>query len=128
MSIYVSLPDPLYQKAKRTAQLKKKTVDEYVTELVSNALSDEEQSTPLTEDAEMAQEAKAWETLHPDLKEKLAGQHVAIYKGKVIDVDRDPLTLHHRVRKNYPGKVVWMSQVEEQPFREINMRSPRLER
>ena len=127
MSVYISLPDPLYQKAKRTARLKKKTVDEFVTELVSDALNADEQQTPITENEEMSQAAKIWEKLHPQLLEKYAGKHVAIYNGSVVDSDADPLTLHRRVRKNYANKTVWMSLVEEKPFRDIKMRSPRLE-
>ncbi len=128
MSVNISLPDPLYQKAKRTAWLKRKTVDEFVTELVTNALSEDEKQIPLTENAELAKEAKAWELLHPQLVQKYAGQHVAIYQGNVVDADPDALTLHRRVRKNYPGKTIWMSLVEEKPFQEIKMRSPRLEK
>ncbi len=128
MSVYISLPDSLYQKAKQTARLKRKTVDEFVTELVTNALDADEMQTPLTEDAEIAKEAKAWKILYPKLIEKYSGQHVAIYKGNVVDSDPDALTLHRRIRKKYPGKAVWMSQVTERPFREINMRSPRLEK
>ena len=86
------------------------------------------ETVPITEDEALVKETQAWESLHPMLKEKYAGQHVAIYQGRVVDVDTDPLLLHRRIRKKYPGKQVWISQVKEQPFSEIFMRSPRLER
>ena len=126
MSVHISLPDTLYQRIKQTAQHHKKTVDEYLIELVSTALEEEEPIVPIPEDHIMADEAKAWQVLYPMLKEKYLGQYVAIYKGDVVDVAPDALTLHRRIKKNYPDKTVWMSQVEETPFREIHMRSPRI--
>ena len=127
MSTLISLPNQIYERVRQTARKKQQTVDEYVTELVLTALNMNE-TVLITEDEALAKEAQAWESLYPMLKEKYAGQHVAIYQGHVVDVDADPLSLHRRMRKKYPGKPVWMSQVKEHPFSEIFMRSPRLER
>jgi hypothetical protein len=62
------------------------------------------------------------------LKEKYPGQYIAIHQGQVLDVDEDALSLNRRMRTNHPNKTIWISQVKEEPFPEIFMRSPRLER
>jgi hypothetical protein len=53
---------------------------------------------------------------------------VAIHLGQVLDVDEDALSLNRRVQKNHPNKTIWVSRVEEEPFPEIFMRSPRPDR
>lgn len=72
------------------------------------------------------QTARAWNSLYPTLKEKYPGQYVAVFQGRVVDVDGDALSLNRRVQTNYPNETVWVSRVEEQPFLEIFTRSPRL--
>ena len=56
------------------------------------------------------------------LKEQYLGQYIALYQGQVVDVHADPLALNRRIRQNYPDQIVWVSQVREEPFREIYMR------
>ena len=126
MSTPISLPNQLYERVRQTARNKRQSVDEYVTELISAAL-DEDETVPVTEDEEMAKEAQAWEALYPLLKEKYSGQYVAVYQERVVDVDIDALSLNRRVQKNYPNKTVWVSRVEKEPFPQIFMRSPRFE-
>ena len=118
MSTLISLPNQLYERVRQSAHKKQQTVDEYLTELVLTALNVDE-IVPITEDEALAKEAQAWESLYPMLKEKYTGQHVAIYQGRIVDVDADPLLLHRRIRNRYLDKAVWMSRVEEQPFPEI---------
>lgn len=127
MSGSISLPTPLYEQAKQTARRNQQTVDEYVAQLVSQAIATLDQM-PLAGDETLDKEAQAWIDLHPMLKEKYLGQYVALYRGRIIDMDSDPLLLNRRVRQIYPNEPVWISQVREKPFREIHMRSPRIER
>lgn len=127
MSIPVSLPNKLYEQAKQTAERNQQSVDEYVAELVSQAVAAHEE-IPLVGDEALDQEAKAWYALHPQLREKYSGQYVALYQGEVVDVDADLLTISRRIRRKYGNETVWISRVEEKPFREIHMRSPRIER
>lgn len=127
MSTPITLPTQLYERVKQTAQNKQQSVDEYVSELIASAL-DENGIVPITNDEALAQEARAWDSLYPLLKEKYPGQYVAIHQGQVLDVDKDALTLNRRIQKNHPNKTIWVSRVEEKPFSEIFMRSPRLEK
>jgi hypothetical protein len=127
MSTPITLPNQLYERVKQTAQNKQQSVDEYVSELIASAL-DENGTVPMTNDEALAQEARAWESLYPMLKEKYPGQYIAIHQGQVLDVDEDALSLNRRVRTNHPNNTIWISQVKEEPFPEIFMRSPRLER
>lgn len=127
MSTSISLPTSLYEQAQRRAQRHQQTVDEYVAALVSQAVAGHE-VLPLGEEDVLDKEARAWQILHPRLKEQYLGQYVALYQGKVIDVDSDPLALNRRIRQKYPAQPIWISQVRAEPFREIHMRHPRLER
>ena len=127
MSTPITLPNQLYERVKQTAQNKQQSVDEYVLELIASTLA-ENDIIPTTNDEALAQEAQAWDSLYPMLKEKYPGQYVAIHQGQILDVDEDALSLNRRVRTNHPNKTIWVSRVEEEPFPEIFMRSPHLEK
>jgi len=77
--------------------------------------------------ATMAHEAEAYQALHPELiKQQLLGYYVAIHQGKLVDQDQDEDALLQRRRRNYPGQVVLIRQVEAAPEHELALRSPRL--
>ena len=63
--------------------------------------------------------------MHPTLKEKYYGKHVAIYEGKLIDVDEDGQALYRRIDAHYPNTFVWMTEVKDEPIDVVYMRSPR---
>jgi hypothetical protein len=76
--------------------------------------------------AKIAQEFEAYQAIHPQLKEKLLGKHVAIHDGQLIDSDSDPMVLVARVQEQFGRVPILFTQVDEQPTREITIRSPRL--
>lgn len=76
----------------------------------------------------MEQNIAAYRTMHSELVDRYLGQYVAIYAGKLIDQDPDPLLLLERIRRNYPNEVVLRRKVERTPEREIHIRHPRFER
>ncbi len=78
------------------------------------------------EEAAVEREMQAYIALHPRLKEKYLGQHVAIYDGKLIDVDEDYGALYQRIDAQYPDEFVWLATVEEEAMPTLIFRSPRL--
>jgi predicted DNA-binding protein len=68
MSSPITLPNQLYERVRQTAQNKQQTVDEYITELISSALAENE-VVPLTKNEALAREARAWNSQYPMLKE-----------------------------------------------------------
>ncbi len=76
-------------------------------------------------DEAVEREMKAYIELHPMLKEKYFGKHVAIYGGKLVDYDNSFDTLYDRIAQAYPDEFVWMSRVEEEPIQTFVVRSPR---
>jgi hypothetical protein len=78
------------------------------------------------EDAAVEREMQAYIALHPMLKEKYLGQHVAIYDGQLIDVDEDFDALYRRIDVQYPDEFVWLATVEEEAMPTLVFRSPRL--
>jgi len=80
----------------------------------------------LSEPDEAAErEMKAYIELHPMLKEKYFGKHVAVYGGQLIDYDDNFDALYDRIARAYPNEFVWMSQVKEEPIETFVIRSPR---
>jgi hypothetical protein len=73
-------------------------------------------------------EFERYQTMHAKLKEKYLGQHVAIYQGRLIDHDTDPIALVRRVDQRFGQAPVLITQVGEKPIREFLVRRPRLVR
>lgn len=71
-------------------------------------------------------EMQAYIAMHPQLKEKFFGQHVAIFQEELIDHDENYDNLIERVREKYPTETVWISTVSDDAIRTVHMRSPRL--
>jgi hypothetical protein len=59
------------------------------------------------------------------LIEKYLEKYVAVFKGKVIDHDKDVVTLSRRINDRLPDEVVLIRRVEPTEERILNMRSPR---
>ncbi len=78
-----------------------------------------------TPDAAVEREEAAYIAMHPTLKEKYHGKHVAIYEGKLIDVDEDGQALYRRIDARYPDTFVWMAEVKDEPIDVVYTRSPR---
>lgn len=74
----------------------------------------------------LEQEQHHFEAMHVELKQNYLGQHVAIYKGQLIDHDSDVVMLVRRIRQRLGRLPVLIVQVEEKPVPEYMIRSPRL--
>ena len=72
----------------------------------------------------LKREITAYEALHAQLKEKHLGEWVALHEGQLIDHDSDGGLLHKRLREQYGTTAILIRQVEEQPSRELWLRTP----
>lgn len=127
MEMKIPISDNLYQRAKRLADMRRQEVEDVILDLLDDALPADdviEELDPETEKA-MQREMAAYTALHPQLKKKYLGKSVAIYQGKLVDVDDDYGTLYERIRNKYPDQFVWLTTVREEPIGTIYMRSPR---
>lgn len=128
--ITVKLPDSLYQRTQRFAHLHQQGLEEAISSLLEQALAvgeAEDEIIDLSEpDPAADREMQAYIALHPMLKERYMGQHVAIYGGQLVDHDQDFAALFTRIEQRYPNEFVWLATVEDEPLPTIYHRSPRL--
>ncbi len=124
--ITISIPQTLYRRARDLARRRNQSVDDVVVELLDDALPPDQKEGVDDEETAVNQEMQAYITLHPMLKEKYLGQHVAIYGGQLVDVDKDYGVLYQRVDAQYPDQFVWLATVEEEAMPTLTFRSPRL--
>ena len=121
--LMLSIPNNLYERAQWLAQMRQQEVSEVLLAVLEDALPVDTLDTE--EDGTIQQEMSAYVALHPQLKEKHLGQHVAIYQGELIDVDADYGQLYERILEQYPDEFVWLTTVKEEAIDTIHMRSPR---
>lgn len=112
----ITLRPDLQSFVEKNAGQQSKTVSDIVNEALEHYA--EEQSL-----RKLDQEIKAYELLHPQLKEKLFGEWVAVHEQKLVDHDQDGGLLYKRIREKYGSTAVLIRQVEEQPSREIWLRT-----
>jgi hypothetical protein len=124
--ITISIPQTLYRRARELARSRNRPVDDVLVELLDQALPPDEKGEVDDEETAVKREMQAYITLHPMLKEKYPGQHVAIYEGKLIDVDQDYGALYQRIDAQYPNEFVWLATVGEEAMPTLVFRSPRL--
>ncbi len=122
----ISIPQTLYRRARDLARRRNRSVDDVVVELLDDVLPPDENGEVDDEETAINQEMEAYINLHPTLKEKYLGQHVAIYGGQLVDVDKDYGTLYQRIDVQYPDQFVWLATVEEEAMPTLAFRSPRL--
>jgi predicted transcriptional regulator len=123
--VTLSVPEDLYQRVERVASTMQRNVIDVMVETIAAAF------TPYPEDpqrAAMEAEISAYEAMHTELLKAYLGQYVAIYQGKLVDFDGDPVALHQRIALTYPGKTVLSRKVQKDAAPVIHIRSPRLER
>ena len=125
--ITVSIPQKLYRRVRELARVRKRPVDDVLLEVLDQALPPGDESDVTDEDTAVEREMKAYIALHPMLKEKYLGRHVAIYGGELIDVDKDYAALYERIDTQYPDEFVWLATVEEEAIPTLVFRSPRLQ-
>ncbi len=78
-------------------------------------------------DKEVISARNAFISLHPTLVNQYRDQHVAIYRGQVVDHDEDGVALSLRIYQRFPDEFVWIAPVHAQPIEEWVIRSPRFE-
>lgn len=128
--VLVTLPDSVYERVQQLAQVHQQEIAEAIAEYLETNLPSVEPTrqipeTRSTQKAALAREKAAYIRMHPMLKEKYFGQHVAIYQGELIDMDSDYGQLYERIRARYPNEIVWLATVTEEPIETIVVRSPR---
>ncbi|VAW40164.1 hypothetical protein MNBD_CHLOROFLEXI01-415 [hydrothermal vent metagenome] len=125
--IAVSIPQTLYQRVRKVARSRNRSVDDVLlVELLDQALPLDGKLEVDDEETAVSREMRAYLTLHPMLKEKYLGQHVAIFNGKLIDADKEYSALYQRIDERYPDQFVWLATVEEEAIPTLVFRSPRL--
>jgi hypothetical protein len=123
--ITLSLPEDVYRQVQQVAMTKQSNV----TDVLLDTISDTFAPYPANPNrAAMKKEIAAYKTIHAELVKKYLGQYVALYQGKLVAHDADPVALHRRITAKYPGEVVLCRKVQEEAEPVLYMRSPRLER
>jgi hypothetical protein len=127
IQVTLTIPDPIYDKAKRIAQEQELDVTEVLVEFTARGenafdgiMDDEDDSTIL------AEEEATFIRMHPELWEKYPGRYVAIYGDQLIDHDANLGALNKRIRQQFGDTPVWISPVRENPIEEWVFRSPHL--
>ena len=127
--VTLTVPDELYHRAERIARLKEQDVQDLFTEVLTDSIMQEEtlvQDSLTYEPSEVVEREKAaYIVMHPVLWQKYPSEHVAIRGGKVVDHDTDGVALSQRVYERYPDEFVLIRQVEPEPDRVLQFRSPR---
>ncbi len=123
--INVPIPQTLYRRVRELARMRKQPVDNVLAEVLDQVLPPSNEPDIPDEETAVEQETQAYISLHPTLKEKHLGQHVAIFGGRLIDIDEDYGTLYARIDAQYPDQFVWLATVEEEPMPTLVFRSPR---
>ncbi len=125
--ITVSIPQKLYRRVRDLARVRNQPVDDVLVEVLDQALPSNEEFSNNAEDDAVEKEMRAFVKMHPMLKEKYLGQHVAIFDGQLIDVDEDYGNLYKRIDAKFPDQFVWLATVTNDPMPTLVFRSPRLE-
>lgn len=127
--VTLTVPDELYHRAERIARLKEQDIKDLFTEVLTESIMQEEtlvQDTLAYEPSEVVEREKAaYIAMHPILWQRYPREHVAILGGKVVDHDTDGVALSRRVYERYPDDFVLIRQVEPEPDRVLQFRSPR---
>lgn len=87
-----------------------------LVELLDQALPPDDKRDVDDEETAVKREMQAYIDLHPILKEKYLGQHVAIFGGKLIDVDKDYGALYQRIDAQYPNNLSGWLPSKKKPY------------
>ena len=123
--IMLSLPEDIYRQVQQVAMTTQSNVTDVLLDTISNTFA----PYPVNPNrAAMKKEIAAYKTMHAELVKKYLGQHVALYQGKLVAHNADPVALHQHITAKYPGEVVLCRKVQEEAEPVLHMRSPHLER
>lgn len=75
----------------------------------------------------ISEESQTYRRRHAELKTRYLGQFIAMYKGQVVDHDKDVLALRQRVRQRFGWKPVMITRVGEDAEQEFVRRGIRIE-
>ncbi len=118
----ITLPDPIFDEAQKMADSTSRNVQDVLADMITRNF----QPFPVHENREvMLREIEAYKELHPQLVKQYKGKFVAIFQGRLVDHDKDPVALLKRIKENYPGQTVLQRKVEETPDKVLRFRSPR---
>lgn len=95
--------------------------------LVAGEVEEFVDESPRPEDEAVTREREAYIALHPTLLKQYPNEHVAIYRGELVDHDIDALALSLRIYQRFPDQFVWIAPVKPQALEEWTVRSPRFE-
>jgi|GEM_PF-1240078 hypothetical protein len=70
-------------------------------------------------------ETEAWYALPVETRRQYTGKFVAMFDGKIADMDPDRLMLHHRVRDRFGRQPVLIIEGGDQPMPIYRIHSPR---
>jgi hypothetical protein len=125
--VTLTIGEELYERARRLAEERGMNVEE-VLATVLDATGDAMASLVPEANDVLDREREAYVALHPKLWPEYEGRHVAIYRGELIDHDRDFGALYERIVARYPDEFVWLTKVQKEPIPTLVFRSPRLVR
>jgi hypothetical protein len=102
------VPDRIYQKAERMAQIEERPVTDVLCEHIEWVFS----PFHINKDRPIMQrEVAAYEAMHAKLWKQYPNKYIAMLQGQVVDHDDDVVALLERRRKKYPNDVVLIRQV-----------------
>lgn len=94
---------------------------EFIEKMEQQAV--QKSTTQPTVSTEFLQEVAAFEQLKPQLLQQYAGRVVAIYKGNVVGVGDDVLTVHNAVVEEYGPVHCYVEWVEQEAPRRVRIAS-----
>lgn len=124
-SVLITIPDQIYRHVEQTAEATRQTIAQVLSEHVIETFQPFPSIHISPNRSLMMQEVAAYESMHAQLVKQFLGQYVAIYEGKLVDLDVDEESLMIRRRRDYSGKVVLVRQVEQEASQDLVLRSPR---
>jgi hypothetical protein len=119
MQVTLTIPDALYRRAQQLALSRQSDVVEVITAVLDESLPAVAETDTIDwsePDEAVDREMAAYIALHPMLKERYLGQHVAILGGQLVDHDHDLEALSRRIYAQYAGQFVWITAVREMPI------------
>jgi len=124
--ILLTIPDDLYQHAKRVAKSRQQDVAQLLIEsIVLPPEADEtDEFISSIPDEDFERERAAFLAMHAALVRDYFGHHVAFYQGEMVDQDQNLAELVKRIRRRYASAFVLIRKVETKPERTYYLRSP----
>lgn len=115
----VTLDERMTDEMEQVAESKGLTVQMLAEQAIRQYLLEERR-------AAIRRESAAFRVIHQRLLQIYGDEYVAVHGGKVIDHDRDQLTLYRRVARQYPDAPVLIRKVTLTPDEVYTSRSPRI--